>query len=73
MRACFDTLKRRDLGNTVLIVEHDEETGFGLSSIWGRAPAKYGGRIVATGIGGGNHGYEESITGQYLSRRRQTI
>ncbi|NLM14355.1 MAG: excinuclease ABC subunit UvrA [Clostridiaceae bacterium] len=70
----LDTLKRlRDLGNTVLIVEHDEETMLASDFLIDMGPGagEHGGRIVATGTAEEIMACEESITGQYLSRRRQ--
>lgn len=68
------TLKRlRDLGNTVLVVEHDEETM--LAADWlvdiGPGPGVYGGHIVAQGTPEEVMAHEESLTGQYLSGRRR--
>ncbi len=69
----ISTLKRlRDLGNTVIVVEHDEETM--LSSDWiidmGPGAGANGGRIVAQGTPEQikNSG---SLTGQYLSGKKK--
>jgi excinuclease ABC subunit A len=68
------TLKRlRDLGNTVIVVEHDEETM--LAADWivdiGPGPGIYGGRVVAEGPPEVIMTHPESLTGQYLSGRRR--
>ncbi len=67
------TLKRlRDLGNTVLVVEHDEETM--RSADWlidmGPGPGVYGGEVVAAGTPESVEGHAQSLTGRYLSRQR---
>ena len=70
------TLERlRDLGNTVLVVEHDEETIRVADHVVDVGPGagEHGGRIVHSGPVTGPDGIEansESITGQYLSGRR---
>ncbi len=64
------TLKRlRDLGNTVLVVEHDEETMFASDHIVDVGPGAgiHGGRIVAQGTIEEIKQSKDSITGQYLS------
>ncbi|MBO7663311.1 MAG: excinuclease ABC subunit UvrA [Clostridia bacterium] len=68
------TLKRmRDLGNTVLVVEHDEETM--LASDWivdvGPGAGLHGGRIVAEGTADQIMACPDSLTGQYLSGKKQ--
>ena len=68
------TLKRlRDLGNTVLVVEHDEETMLAADYIVDMGPGagEHGGYVIATGTAAEIMASEESITGQYLSGRRQ--
>ncbi|MBQ9479982.1 MAG: excinuclease ABC subunit UvrA [Selenomonadaceae bacterium] len=67
------TLKRlRDLGNTLIVVEHDEETMLAADQIIdiGIGAGEHGGRIVAQGTAREIMAVEESITGQYLSGRR---
>ena len=67
------TLKRlRDLGNTLIVVEHDEETMLAADQIIdiGIGAGEHGGRIVAQGTAREIMSVEESITGQYLSGRR---
>jgi excinuclease ABC subunit A len=63
----------RDLGNTVIVVEHDEETIRSADFIVDIGPlaGAHGGRIVATGTARDVMACEESITGQYLSRKRR--
>jgi excinuclease ABC subunit A len=64
------TLKRlRDLGNTVIVVEHDEETIRSADYIidMGPGPGERGGEVVFTGPPQALVGAEHSLTGQYLS------
>ncbi len=68
------TLKRlRDLGNTVIVVEHDEEAI--LSADWvvdmGPGAGSHGGEVVAEGSPETVKGNPRSITADYLSGRRQ--
>ena len=68
------TLKKlRDLGNTVLVVEHDEDTMLAADQIIdiGPGPGVHGGRIMAQGTAEEVMQVEDSITGQYLSKRKQ--
>jgi len=68
------TLKRlRDLGNTVIIVEHDEAMMRAADHIIDMGPGagKNGGAIVATGTLSDISNCPQSITGQYLSGARQ--
>ena len=68
------TLKRlRDLGNTILIVEHDEAIMRAADQIVDLGPGagEHGGHIVATGTIDDICDSEESVTGAYLSRRRE--
>jgi excinuclease ABC subunit A len=65
-----DTLKRlRDLGNTLIVVEHDEETIRAADYIVDIGPGAgvHGGEIVAQGLIEDIIGTPQSITGQYLS------
>ena len=67
------TLKRlRDLGNTVIVVEHDEETMAESDYIVDIGPGAglHGGEIVAVGTPEEVMQNEKSITGAYLSRRK---
>jgi len=69
----IQTLVRlRDLGNTVLVVEHDEETIRAADHIVDIGPGagEHGGRIVAEGSLEAIVAEESSITGDYLGGRR---
>jgi excinuclease ABC subunit A len=71
-RRLLETLKRlRDLGNTVLVVEHDEETIRSADFVVDLGPGagELGGHLVALGTPGEIMANPESLTGQYLSRR----
>ncbi len=64
-------LKRlRDIGNTVLVVEHDEETILEADYVIDMGPGagEGGGRVVATGAPDDIVAHKESLTGKYLSR-----
>jgi excinuclease ABC subunit A len=68
-------LRLRDLGNTVIVVEHDEETIRTADHVVDIGPGagEHGGRIVHSGPVAGRKGLlanRESLTGQYLSGRR---
>ena len=66
----LQTLKRlRDLGNTLIVVEHDEDTMRAADYIVDVGPGAgmHGGQIVATGTLDEIMNTEESITGQYLT------
>ena len=68
------TLKKlRDLGNTVIVVEHDEETMLESDYIIDIGPGAgiHGGEIVAAGTPEEVMKNEKSITGAYLSRRKE--
>ncbi len=69
----IETLKRlRDLGNTVLVVEHDEDTIRVADHVVDIGPGagEHGGRVVHSGTVKGLLRNKESMTGQYLSGRR---
>jgi excinuclease ABC subunit A len=69
----IDTLVRlRDLGNTVLVVEHDEDTIRASDFIVDIGPGagEHGGNVVYAGPVKGILRHEGSITGEYLSGRR---
>ena len=73
-RRLIDTLVRmRDLGNTVVVVEHDEETIRVADHVVDIGPGagEHGGTVVHSGSLDGLLGVEESVTGQYLSGRRR--
>ena len=66
------TLKHlRDLGNTVIVVEHDEDTMFAADHIVdiGPGPGEHGGEVIAEGTAEEIMQVPESITGAYLSGR----
>jgi excinuclease ABC subunit A len=67
------TLKRlRDLGNTVIVVEHDEETIRSADYVidMGPGPGERGGEVVFTGPPEALVEAEHSLTGQYLSGKK---
>ena len=69
----LETLTRlRDIGNTVIVVEHDEDTM--RSADWlvdmGPGAGEHGGRVVAAGLPKQVMKSKESVTGQFLSGRR---
>ena len=68
------TLKKlRDLGNTLIVVEHDEDTMYAADEIIDIGPGAgvHGGNIMAQGTAEEIKKVENSITGQYLSGRRK--
>ncbi|MDI6840691.1 MAG: excinuclease ABC subunit UvrA [bacterium] len=70
----IDTLKHlRDMGNSVLVVEHDKSTI--LQADWvidlGPGGGEYGGRVVATGIPQQIMKNGDSLTGAYLAGKRR--
>ncbi len=69
----IDTLVRlRDLGNTVIVVEHDEDTIRVADHVVDIGPGagEHGGRVVASGTLADVLAAEESVTGRYLSGAR---
>src|SRR5262249_39594029 len=67
------SLKRlRDMGNSVLVVEHDEETMRAADYVvdFGPGPGIRGGEVVATGSFSDILRNRKSLTGQYLSGER---
>jgi excinuclease ABC subunit A len=73
-RRLIDTLTRlRDLGNTLIVVEHDEDTI--RTADWivdvGPGAGEHGGHVVHSGDLAGLLASQESVTGAYLSGRRQ--
>jgi excinuclease ABC subunit A len=69
----LDTLEGlRDLGNTLIVVEHDEETMWRADNVidMGPGPGKRGGEVVANGSVEDVMAAEASITGEYLSGER---
>ncbi len=70
------TLRRlRDLGNTVLVVEHDEETICAADHVIDMGPAAgvHGGEVVAAGTPQQVMACEASLTGQYLAGKRRIM
>ena len=68
------TLKRlRDLGNTLIVVEHDEDTMRAADYIVDIGPGAgvHGGRVVAAGTPAEVMANEASLTGQYLSGKKK--
>ncbi|MBR5578904.1 MAG: excinuclease ABC subunit UvrA [Lachnospiraceae bacterium] len=59
----------RDMGNTLIVVEHDEDTMLAADHIVDIGPGagSHGGRVVAQGTAKEIMEVEESVTGQYLS------
>ena len=68
------TLKKlRDLGNTLIVVEHDEDTMYAADQIIDIGPGAgtHGGNVMAQGTAEEVKQVEGSITGQYLSGRKK--
>jgi excinuclease ABC subunit A len=68
------TLKRlRDSGNTVIVVEHDQEAIAAADHVidMGLGAGEHGGKVVAEGTPREITAHPESLTGQYLSGRRR--
>ncbi|SFR37330.1 excinuclease ABC subunit A [Halogeometricum rufum] len=63
----------RDLGNTLIVVEHDEETMRRADNVvdMGPGPGKRGGEIVVQGDFDDICAADDSVTGEYLSGRRE--
>lgn len=63
----------RDMGNTLIVVEHDEDTMYAADYIVDIGPGAgiHGGRVVASGSIDDIKAVPESITGAYLSGRRK--
>ncbi len=69
----LDTLKRlRDLGNSVIVVEHDHEAIMSADHVvdMGLGAGEHGGRVVAEGTPLAIQKHPESLTGQYLVGKR---
>ncbi len=69
----LETLKHlRNLGNTLIVVEHDEETMYAADEIVDIGPGagEHGGQVVAQGTAEEIKLVEDSVTGQYLSGRK---
>lgn len=70
----LDTLKNlRNIGNTVIVVEHDEDTMRAADHLIDMGPGAgvHGGFVVAAGTPEDVMKHEKSITGQYLSGKKQ--
>lgn len=70
----LETLKHlRDIGNTLIVVEHDEDTMYAADYIVDIGPGAgiHGGEIVCAGSVEDIKNCEKSVTGQYLSGRKQ--
>ena len=68
------TLKKlRDLGNSVIVVEHDTDTMYAADQVIDIGPGAgvHGGNVMAQGTAEEISKVEDSITGQYLSGRKQ--
>ncbi len=75
-RRLIDTLvKLKNLGNTLIVVEHDEDTI--RTADWivdiGPGAGEHGGEVVHSGSYEGLLANEQSITGDYLAGRRQVV
>jgi excinuclease ABC subunit A len=73
-RRLLATLQRlRDIGNSVIVVEHDEEAISSADHVVDMGPGagEHGGRVVAQGSPEDIARHPESVTGQFLSGRRQ--
>src|SRR6185436_16022911 len=73
-RRLIDTLTRlRDLGNTLIVVEHDEDTI--RTADWvvdiGPGAGEHGGKVVVSGTVADLEASTESITGAFLSGKRE--
>lgn len=68
----IETLKKlRDIGNTVVVVEHDEDTILSADYIIDIGPGagEHGGKVVVAGSTTDIIGSKESVTGKYLSKK----
>ena len=68
------TLKKlRDLGNSVIVVEHDTDTMYAADQVIdiGPGPGVHGGKVMAQGTAEEIKDVKDSITAQYLSGRKQ--
>lgn len=70
------TLKKlRDLGNTLIVVEHDEDTMYAADQIIDIGPGAgvHGGKVMAQGTAEEIKQIEGSVTGQYLSGKKKIM
>lgn len=72
-RLLASLLRLRDLGNTVIVVEHDQEAMHSADHILDLGPGAgiHGGRIVAQGTAAEIAAHPHSLTGAYLSGKRR--
>ena len=71
----IEALKRlKDLGNTLVVVEHDEETILSADHVVDIGPGagEHGGKVVAQGTPLDIMNNPDSITGQYISRIKKS-
>ena len=74
MPSLLETLRRlRDLGNSVIVVEHDEDAILAADHVVDVGPGAgiHGGEIVAQGTAAEIMADPKSLTGQYLTGRSQ--
>ena len=66
-------MRLKNLGNTLIVVEHDEDTMFAADYIVDIGPGagSHGGKVIATGTAEDIMACKESITGDYLSGRKK--
>ncbi len=72
----ISTISRlRDIGNTVIVVEHDQETIEAADYLLeiGPGAGKHGGKIIAQGTAAELIANPESVTGQYLSGKKKIV
>ena len=72
----LDTLRKlRDLGNTLIVVEHDEDTMYAADQIIDIGPGAgvHGGNVIAQGTAEEIKKIPESITGNYLSGKKAIV
>ena len=70
----LETLKRlRDIGNSVIVVEHDQDAIMSADYVIDIGPGagEHGGQIIAEGTPAQVQANEQSLTGQYLSGKKQ--
>ena len=70
----IETMKKmRDLGNTLIVVEHDEDTMYAADQIIdiGPGPGVHGGNVIAQGTAEEIKKVDESITGRYLAGKEK--
>jgi excinuclease ABC subunit A len=72
MRLLNTLMKMRDLGNTVLVVEHDEDTMLAADHVVDMGPGagRHGGEVVFSGTPKAMMRSKKSLTGKYLSGKK---